>query len=121
MKNIKANKIKCKCGGVLVLSMQRGTSYGSDASGRACCGRDWESPEYLFCDECKVMYHISILENKFFTTAFYPFWQALTKADVCKKCTGFEGEENECRGRYHTKSSMSGCTKFYPLNRKEGE
>ncbi|MBU1173500.1 MAG: hypothetical protein KKD44_28365 [Proteobacteria bacterium] len=106
--------MECQCGGKLVLIMKEGTSYGSDASGRACCPTYWENPNYFFCDKCKIMYHKSIKEGQFYLIKNYPFWGKLKKGEICKNCSGFEGEDKECRGRYHTKSNLKPCIKFYP-------
>jgi len=86
--------IKCKCGGQLVLTKNRGTSWSSNMEGKACCPESWVVPGYVFCQICKTMFHTSIL-GKFRLVLQFPYYEHLTE-EKCGQCRSFLGDNNKC-------------------------
>jgi hypothetical protein len=63
----------------LVLAFQSTTSYGTDASGNACCAESNDYASHVYCSECHIQFQLAILKGCKIIKR-YPFWKVSESA-----------------------------------------
>jgi hypothetical protein len=102
---------KCTCGGTLILKVGEVVGWSASVNGLACCPSASKYIDKVYCQECKTLFHYSILGD-FIVTTGTPGWKPLEGEKCGEDCRHFRGEK--CNIQHFSRRGQPACVWYTP-------